>query len=67
MKTDTSHIQATRNAWIKHHENCPTCTDWIDSLAPSTPCPEGAAAYEEWQAAISSHRDVEIITLQEDI
>jgi len=65
-RSQTNHIKACRNAWIKHHESCPTCTEWIDSLALVTPCPNGAAAYEEWQAAILAHHDLEEVTAEED-
>ena len=65
-RAQTHHIEACRNAWIKHHESCRACTDWIDNgLYLPTPCEQGRVLYDEYCQAIEANRDTEHLTATE--
>lgn len=62
-KLDTAHIDVCRDAWHDHLVNCRQCY-FVELYAPEHFCDAGKLAYDEYQAAILAHRDVEILDAQ---
>ncbi len=57
QQADISHIQACRNAWRAHRQECMRCRNYDTSEL----CEQGQPLYDEYTAAISAHRDLESV------
>jgi len=66
-KTDTSHIEACRQAWLKHRSTCQQCDDavfvnfyLVEVKQPY--CSAGQVILDELIASHEAHRDCEHLT-----
>lgn len=58
--TDTSHILACRNSWVKHAMNCDVCDNHGNR------CDLGNVLHEEYVLSIEHHPQAEKVILHEN-